>query len=134
MIVRALAVCVLALAGCSGSGGATTYGSQQVQTSLAAHGLDVDVMFDRTRGDQPDGTVLGLLGLFDDLKGVNGLVADTAHDGAVGGEVSAWILDSADHANSFQVGSMFRFQNQNVVALTDAEHQTAVRAALDDLS
>jgi hypothetical protein len=111
----------------------TTYEPNGVETSLEKHGLDVDVIFDRTRGDEPSGTALVLLALFDDLEDVDALVADAAGDGAIGREVSAWIFDSADHAESFQSGSMFRLQNENVVTLTDAEHQAAVRAALDDL-
>jgi hypothetical protein len=111
----------------------TTYEPNGVETSLEKHGFDVDVIFDRTRGDEPSGTVLALLALFDDLEDVDALVADAAADGAIGREVSAWIFDSADHVESFQSGSMIRPQKRNVVTLTDAEHQAAVRAALDDL-
>ena len=97
------------------------------------HGFDVEVVFDRARGEAPDGKGLALLSLFDGVEDVDALVADAAADGAIGREVSAWIFDSSDHAESFQSGSMFRLQTQNVVALTDAEHQAGVRAALDDL-
>lgn len=95
-----VAVCALVMVGCSGSDDEATYGSQAVAASLAMHGLDVEVVFDRAMGEPPDGTVLGLLDLFDDVDDVGALVADTADDRAIGREVSAWIFDSADHAES----------------------------------
>ncbi len=61
------------------------------------------------------------------------LVADASPDGAIGSKVSAWVFDSSAHAKSFQEDGRFRLQKHDVVVLTDAEHEAAAAAALDDL-
>jgi hypothetical protein len=130
----ALFFCVISMVGCSGSDGSTTYRARDVERALERHGFEVNVVFDRTRGKRPDGSVLGLLNLFGEVEGWDALVADSAPDGAIGPTVSAWIFDGVDHADSFAADSTLRLQNANVVVLTDAEHRNAASAALDDLN
>jgi hypothetical protein len=126
-------VCVLALAGCSDSGDARNYRAETVEGSLRTHGFEVEVIFDRSKGDVPEATVLGLLALYSDFDDVEALVADTSPDGAIGGEASAWVFDTAAHADAFQAGRRFRLQRQNVVVFTDEQHKAAASAALRDL-
>jgi hypothetical protein len=123
----------MGVVGCSGSDESTTYGTQTVESSLESHGFEVGVIFDRTSGRQPNGAALALLSLFDGVEDVDALVADSAPDGAIGREVSAWVFDNGDHADEFQAGSTLRLQNGNVVVLTDVEHRDAAKAALDEL-
>lgn len=100
---------------------------------MLAQGFQVELIFDRRSGEAPEDTVLGLLNLYSDLEKVEALVADTRSDGAIGSEISAWVFDSSAHAESFQADGRFRLQTQNVVVLTDKEHEAAAGAALDDL-
>jgi hypothetical protein len=130
----ALLLCMIGMVACSGSGGSTTYAAQDVESALERHGFEVEVVFDRTRQETPDGSVLGLLALFGEVEGWDALVADSAPDGAIGPTVSAWIFDGVDHADSFAADSTLRLQNANVVVLNDAEHHNAASAALDDLN
>lgn len=123
----------LGLVGCAGAGESTTYGADAVESSLQKHGFDVGVVFDRSKGAAPEGTVLGLLALYSELEDVSALVADASPDGAVGGEISAWVFDTTGHADSFQAGGASRLQRGNVVVLTDTAHEAAASAALDEL-
>lgn len=110
-----------------------TYGAPAVESSLQKHGFDVDVVFDRSKDEQPEGTVLGLIGLHSELEGVDALIADSSSHGAIGSEISTWVFDTTSHADSFRAASGAQLQRQNVVVLTDTANEAAARAALDDL-
>ena len=127
-------VFVWAVLGCSGSQEAGTYNAVAVERALEKHGFDVNPVFDRSRGESPNGSVLGLLNLFGDLRDVTALVADTSSDGAIGRNVSAWVFDTRSQADSFQADLTWRLEKGNVVVLVDEEHKAAASAALDDLS
>jgi hypothetical protein len=110
-----------------------TYGAQAVASSLRKHGFEVDVVFDRSGGDRVEGTVLGLLGLYSELEDIDALIADSSLDGAIGSEISAWVFDTSNHADSFRATSGAQLQRRNVVVITRAANEAAASAALDDL-
>jgi len=118
---------------CSGSDELAMYGARAVESSLQKHGFDVNIVFDRTPGKEPNGSAIGLLALFDNAAPVLAVVADSGPNGAIGNEVSAWIFDTAEHAEAFQTASSSRLQNRNVVVLVGPRKREAASAALDDL-
>jgi hypothetical protein len=123
---------VLTLTGCSSESGGAAYRSGTVAAALKKRGFNVHVMFDRSRGQASDGPTLGLLNL-SDVDGVDALVADAGLNGAIGSEISAWIFDTTDHADSFRADNASSLQRNNVVILVRRRGQAAAKAALDDL-
>ena len=90
-------------------------------------------MFDRSRGQALDATALGLSNLYSDVNGVDALIADSAPNGAIGGEISAWIFDTTGHADSFQADNASSLRQSNVVILVRSSYRAAAKAALDEL-
>lgn len=120
--------------GCSDSADShATHGADAVYTALRQLGLRVEVVFDRSAGDVPENSVVGLLDLHTPLGHVTALLADSNPDGAVGSAITAWVYESKEEADAMGGDGRLRLQQGNVVLQVSQEHEAAARAALQDL-
>jgi hypothetical protein len=119
------------MCGCGHRNDDAAYSATEVKAALERHGFDVEIVFDRTAGDPPQG-ILRLINLFSDPVQVNALVADSTANGAVGTEIGAWLLTNDALARRFR-GAGVRLQQGNLVIGVTPKRAEAARAALADL-